>query len=450
MPVYNHETEKAVLSSLLVGREESSEIFSILVPDAFFDPRHRMLYAVMHDMYIDNHGIDIITVHDEICDRGLEPQIGGITYLSDLADGLTYKNPIQYAREVEHDYVKRRLATAAESIREHIAKDTDDDILTVKNDCLRMISEIGTTSLASESTGIRDVAERCLEYIIKKHDMSQEDREKKYLGFADLDKITDGVHDGELVIIGARPSVGKTAFALNMALNLAERMNNVLFFSREMSQEVLTSRILSYYSGIEGHVIRRAFKLTPEDFISLRKSAEYISGLNLYIDSKTASVEGIRAVCREMKNKGSLDAVVIDYLGLLQTSKRAGDRRAELEQISRSLKLIAGEFMVPIICLSQLNRSSSKENREPELTDLRETGAIEQDADTVMFLHVPSFVKDENTRFPMKVLLKKQRNGPIGHVWLWNSRDTMRFENMSLEDIEVNESVDHGGGEVCL
>jgi replicative DNA helicase len=259
-----------------------------------------------------------------------------------------------------------------------------------------------------------------------------------YTGFIDLDTCIAGLHREELTILAGRPGTGKTAFALQIAINLAQKGNKIAFFSREMSNTQIATRMLANQSEVDGHKLRFVNTLTPEDLKKLRKAKKEIAGLPIYLDDETRTIEEIRALCRELQSKGNLDVMFVDYLQLLETVKQTNNREQEVGKISRSLKLISKEFKIPVIALSQLNRASEQKN-QPTLSDLRESGAIEQDADNVIFLHVPNDEKF-SAKPILEVIVAKQRNGPAGIIKLGTERNTFKFFSISDWDKERKEN----------
>jgi replicative DNA helicase len=267
--------------------------------------------------------------------------------------------------------------------------------------------------------------------------MEQEYRSKedsKYLtGFHDMDKLTAGLHPEELTIIAARPGVGKTAFALNLISNMAAKGIKSVFISREMSQIQLTKRLIANITPIDGNKLRICKLLTDEDWAKIGDAAGEIGDWDLIINDELATVQEIRTYCRELKNKGKLDMLVVDYLQLCRSSGKHESRRQEIEEISRQFKEMSMEFEVPVIVLSQLSRDNAKNGRVPELHDLRESGSIEQDADNVIFLHVPKDTDQTQDIFDLQVIIGKQRNGPTGYIFLKYFKKTFKLCNIERQ-----------------
>lgn len=449
--VYN---EYALLGALLGNSKDAPEIYKTISDEAFTDKRCSIIYKIMRDMYFSGERIDIITVADQIDTKkgksAFLESINSYAFVNELINGCPLiANALLYAGNVEVAYVKRRVVESA-GIIQKLAKDGDyENVLDLKNDAIKVISDIPISNERGVGSSFSDVIEVCVVDIIKKRNLTQEEEERLYTGFELFDRITDGFHRQELTIVGARPAIGKTQFALAIAKKLAVRKNKILFFSREMGDKTLGNRFLSNLTGIEGHRLRRARCLTEDEvglIIETNKNIKKLQQLNVTFNTSAATIQEIRSVVRELSLRNEVDVVMIDYLALLQSIGHRGDRRSEIEYISRQLKMMTLDYNVPIICLSQLNRSSSRENREPELHDLRESGQIEADADNVIFLHIPQWVKDTNIAFPMKIIIAKQRNGATADVWLWNDRNKMDLYDPTEDELEKFNSMDKDGG----
>lgn len=304
-----------------------------------------------------------------------------------------------------------------------------ENAIDIKSDALQAISEIEAKEADTKHFDIESIIVDTMNCI--ENDYKADDDGNLFTGLHDLDKITAGLHKEELTIVGARPGVGKTAYALQVMINMARKGNHCLFVSREMSTVQIAKRILSNISAVDGHKLRLCKTLLDDDWVKLGQAAGEISSLPVEINDRISTIQEIRAYCRTLKEKNKLDVLFVDYLGLLKTMKRCESRRQEIEDISRQLKEISMEFEIPVVALCQLNRDSAKSSKEPELHDLRESGSIEQDADNVILLHVPADTDETADSFDIKVIIAKQRNGATGGIYLRYVRKIFRLYSKS-------------------
>jgi replicative DNA helicase len=278
---------------------------------------------------------------------------------------------------------------------------------------------------SDRQTQIFDIAQATLQNIENRY--KNKETEKLYTGFRELDNITCGLHKQELTIVAARPGIGKTAFALQLMRNLVQSGNRCIFFSREMSNTSLCERLLSAMTGIDSQTIRYAKKLEDADFVSLNRAMSKLMNFPILINDTATTVEQIRSFCHRVR---AVDVVIVDYIGLCKTTVKTQNREREVSEISWALKSLSSEFDIPVVALSQLNRECAKDGREPSLTDLRDSGSLEQDASNVLFLHVPKETDESANNFDIKVIVAKQRNGPAGKfIWLGYNKKTFNFGN---------------------
>lgn len=427
--------EKEICSALLNKSREKVTLFKMLTKNHFSNEQLGDLFQAMKELFELNEPIDALTTATYI-----EKNINEfrsfydkdiLILLLQITDyAILSGNEVFYAKEVEKHFIKRKMKEAA--LRIQAISDSEDDMMELKNKAIKFVSDIGLSDEGGIGQRIDHIFGDCIDTIERQRCDTGENPDKLYYGFYGLDKITGGLRPKELTIVGARPAVGKTQFAIAAAKNLAERGNKVIMFSREMGEEQLGTRFLANYTGIGGYRLRDGRNLTQEEVDSLKIAKEKVTK-NILINTTAASIQEIRAVIRELSINGEIDVVFIDYLGLLFSGRRVGDRRQELEYITRQLKLMTLEFGLPIVTLSQLSRASVKENREPSLHDLRETGAIEQDADNVFFLHCPDWVDDLNKPFPLKIIVSKQRSGQTDNAWVINKRNEMKLIDLTEE-----------------
>jgi replicative DNA helicase len=389
-------------------------------------------------LYEKNVPIDLVTLKEEIKGRALLDQIGGVTYLTNLLEAIpTSANVKAHARLVREKALARRLISAGAQIasRGYEEGEEIEALLGIAEDLIHGISD---KKIKPGIYSVKDILSDCFQIIEglyeKKGRVSGLDT-----GFRDLDSLTSGLQNQDLVIIAARPSMGKTSFCLNIAVHVAVSENKpVLFFSLETAKEQLLLRMLCSQARVNSHHLRTGF-LTERDWKKLIKAAGEISEAPIYIDdSASPTVMEIRAKARRLKKEKELGLVIVDYLQLIQGRARIENRQQEISEISRSLKGLAKELDCPLIALSQLSRAvESRTERRPILSDLRESGAIEQDGDLIAFIFRPEiYHPDTENAGIAEIIIGKQRNGPIGTIKLAFLKEYTRFENLSQEDIQ--------------
>lgn len=442
------EAEAAVLGSILVDphdRETVHDVFEILNPEDFDDKRHERVYYAIRSVWDQGFAIDYVTVGDELERREDLRIAGGREYLISLAERVpTSTNLLRFAQIVRDYAVLRRLALVGNEITE-LAKsppppEDQGGVRSVLDVAERKVFEIANREQGGAGARLQDL----LPHVIKRIENSR-DRNARHTGvetgFYDLDDLTTGLHPGQLIIIAGRPGMGKTAFALNVAVNAATAWMNpsslnkkkigVAIFSMEMGDDELTNRILCADANVDSHALRTG-RLPDDQLHRLSDAAARLSQANIWIDDGGSQTPfTIRARARRLRARNELDLVIIDYLQLI-TSPGFESRVQEISSISRSLKSLARELEVPVIALSQLNRSTEKEERRPRLADLRESGSIEQDADVVIMLYREEMYKrtDDNSG-KAEVIVAKQRNGPTDTVMLAFASGSTRFGNLA-------------------
>ena len=429
----DYDAEKALLSCILLNPNILSNVVDKLELDDFYWPSHRAIFKAILSLYERNSNIDIVTVANEIKRLNLESELeyeGGISYLATLLEPMSlldsYHNYIEIikSKSVRAKIIKIALETIQDSLNEQ------EDVNYVLDRVQRKIIDLSTKKNNKDYESISDVLAIVLEQL---EVLTSENR--KYvgipMGFDDIDKMTSGLQPGDLVIIAARPSMGKTAFALNIAHNISTKYKlPVLIFSIEMSKEQIAQRILSLESSIPLSKIRSG-ALSVSDMDKLAETISFLSEQQLFIDdTPNITTIDIRSKARKLKiEKKVLGAIIIDYLQLIKGDSDYDSRVQELSDISRSLKALAKELNVPVVALSQLSREVEKRNdKRPLLSDLRESGAIEQEADLVMFLYREDYYnKDSKKANITEVIIAKQRNGPTGSVFLYFAKDILKF-----------------------
>ncbi len=439
LPPQSIEAEQSVLGSILIDRDAIIEVADFLKPEDFYRQAHGRIFAVMMDLSERREPVDVVTVAEALERTGDLDAIGGRSYLGTLSNQTpTAVHAAQYARIVERKAVLRNLISAAGKI----AGIGYEDPAEVQEAIDRAESELFAVSQRRVAAGfsalkslLHDAYDR-LDYL---HEHRGEISGVR-TGFQDLDALTTGLQKSDLVILAARPSVGKTSFALNIAEHAAARDRKAVgIFSLEMSKEQLVLRLLSSVANIDSQRLRTGF-LDELDFTRIAPAMNTLSEAPIYIDdTPNISTMELRTKARRLQAESGLDLVIVDYLQLMQSSTTTKDanRVQEVAEISRGLKALARELKVPVIALSQLSRQPEmRESKEPRLSDLRESGSIEQDADLVMFLwrEKERGSDDQSTEGEVvKLKLAKHRNGPTGEIDLWFKKAQTRFVNYAGE-----------------
>ncbi|HOQ38994.1 MAG: replicative DNA helicase [Fervidobacterium sp.] len=433
----NLEAEQALIGSILIEPERLDEIVSIVSSVDFYDTKHRYIFSVFEQLHDENLPIDIISVCDKLRDQGLLEKVGGELYVAQLADSVpTSAHAEMYAHIVRDKAILRELISAGSQIVETAYSDSNvDEIL---DQAERIIFRIAESKATKSYIDIRNALTDVFEHLEELRDKHAKGLSGFVTGiptgFKKLDEMTSGFHKSDLIIVAARPSVGKTAFALNLAKNMATTgESSVGIFSLEMSREQLVQRLLCMESLVDLQKVRRGW-LSDEEWKRLMRGASNLMKANIVVDDESnLEPRVLRAKARRMKKEYDVDAIFVDYLQLMSMDSRRDNRQQEISEISRSLKLLARELDISIIALSQLSRAvEQRDNKRPRLSDLRESGAIEQDADLVIFLYRDEYYRKQNIDLPheTEVIIGKQRNGPIGTVTLmFNPSFTNFFES---------------------
>ncbi|RNA68002.1 replicative DNA helicase [Alteribacter keqinensis] len=432
-PPQNIEAEQAVLGAIFINDEAIVTASERLVPDDFYRAAHQRIYTVMLTLSEKGEPVDLVTVTSELQTRKWLEEIGGVTYLSDLANAVpTAANVEYYSQMVEEKSLLRRLIRVATNIAAdgYAAEDEVDAIL---NEAEKTILEVSHKKNTSAFKDIKDVLVNAYDNIEMLQNQSGEITGIP-TGFKELDSMTAGFQRNDLIIVAARPSVGKTAFALNISQNVATRTDeNVAIFSLEMGAEQLIMRMLCAEGNIDAQRLRTG-DLNDEDWQKLTMAMGSLSKAGIYIDDTPGvRVNDIRAKCRRLKQEKGLGMIMIDYLQLIQGDARSGEgRQQEVSEISRSLKGLARELEVPVIALSQLSRGvESRQDKRPMMSDIRESGSIEQDADIVAFLYRDDYYdKESENKDIIEIIIAKQRNGPVGTCELAFVKEFNKFVNL--------------------
>jgi len=409
-------------------------------PEVFYDLRHQTIFTILSEMYDKKEGIDVITLQQRLKDRQVLEQVGGIAYISALPDVVPSAANLSYYLEiVKEKYLLRKMIQVCTNVVSE-AYEFEGQVDALMDEVERDVLQIAQSRVEAKSKNIKELVKHAINQIEDFH-QRQGMLTGVGTGFTDLDKMTSGFHPGEMIVIAARPSMGKTSLAMNIAEHVAlEQKLPVGVFSLEMTSESLVLRMLCSRSRVNLRNIRDGF-LAERDFPKLTGAAGKLANAPLFIDDSSGlSILQLRAKARRMAQQYGIKLFVIDYLQLLHsTARRAENRQQEIADISSGVKSLAKELNVPVIVLSQLNRELEKDkNRKPRMSDLRESGSIEQDADLVGLLYKPSSGDDEDggggtgeeqDAVPVNLLIAKQRNGPTGDVHLTFLKSYTRFDN---------------------
>lgn len=428
---YNSEAEQSVLGCVLMDVDCLITVAENLQSEDFYLPQNKLVYEAMLSLWNRGEPVDGVTVSKEL-GSNLEV-IGSYNYLAGLAEIVpTTQNLLSYIKIVKDKAMLRRLINAANEIAK-LGYSGDDDVASILDTSEKYIYDLLQNRNIQGLSHVKDVLVQAfanIEETAKNHGRAS----GVPSGFTDLDKVTNGFHKSELIIIAARPAMGKTSFALNIGQNAAIKYNvPTAVFSLEMSKEQLGSRIIWSESLVSGEKIRSG-ELADDDWMAIADSVGRISKAPLYIDDTPGiTITDMRAKCRKLQLEKGLGLIIIDYLQLMQGSRRNENRQQEISEISRSLKVLSKELNVPVIALSQLSRAAAtRTDHKPQLSDLRESGAIEQDADIVIFLHRPDYYDPTTDKKNVaECIIAKHRNGPVCTVDLgWNGEFT-RFMNIT-------------------
>ncbi|WP_203333365.1 replicative DNA helicase [Planococcus beigongshangi] len=430
VPPHNQEAEQSVLGAVFLEPQSLISVAEIVMPEDFYRIAHQKIFQTMINLSDRGKAIDVVTVTEELSAKKELEDVGGLSYLTEIANAVpTAANVGHYAHIVEEKALLRRLIRVATSIVED-GFTREDEVEALLAEAEKKMMEVSSRKNAGDFIHIKDVLVKTYDNIELLH-TRKGDVTGVPTGFRDLDKITAGFQRNDLIIVAARPSVGKTAFALNVAQNVATKTDeNVAIFSLEMGAEQLVMRMLCAEGNIDAQVLRTG-ALQNEDWRKLTMAMGSLSNAGIFIDDTPGiRVNDIRAKCRRLKQEYGLGMIMIDYLQLIAGTGKAGEnRQQEVSDISRSLKGLARELEVPVIALSQLSRGvEQRQDKRPMMSDLRESGSIEQDADIVSFLYREDYYdKETEDQNMIEIIIAKQRNGPTGTVKLAFVKEYNKF-----------------------
>ncbi|MDQ1343689.1 MAG: replicative helicase [Patescibacteria group bacterium] len=435
VPPHSADAERGVLGSILIDKDGIIQVSGLLSPTDFYDNAHTLVYDAMLDLFAANRPIDLLTVRELLDDRGKLDSVGGNAYLLELSNSIfTSSNIYQYAQIVKHKSVLRRLIKAGSDILAY-GYDEESDLSTLLEKGEQALFSVTQTFIQNKLVHIKDIINLRYEEFAEIHENPDYAKSGAInTGFAGIDAKLGGLKPGDMVILAARPSMGKTALTLNMAQNIAEGGKNVAIFSLEMSKEQLTDRLIAATMGVDSWKLHKG-ELEDEEFAKMGDALERLSRANIYIDdSPGGNLMEIKSKARRLKMEAGVDFLVIDYLQLMGGNNPM-NRVQEISEISRGIKSLARELQVPVLALSQLSRAvESRTTKEPILSDLRESGSIEQDADVVMMIYREDYY-DEFTenKGVTNVFVRKNRNGPVGQADLKFEKRFQKFYDLETK-----------------
>ena len=432
--------EQSLLGAILIDPVSITQVADLLNSEDFYLEEHKQIYLAMQELFMANSEIDVVTLIDMLVTKGIYNKSGGEDYIRTLTDAVPDALNIKdYARIVKEKSVLRQLIAACSEISES-AYSEQESVVDIIDHAENLIFNIAQ---GRDTKGFRHIKDVLGDVYAHLHDLNtnKEATQGTQTGFSALDRVLAGLGKSDLVLVGARPGMGKTSFALNIATNVAKQTKKtVCIFSLEMSADQLVNRVLSSEALVNSYSLRTG-ELAPSDWENLARAAGELAGCDILIDDTSGmTVTAMKAKLRRVKNLGM---VIIDYLGLMSGDKHTDNRVQEVSEISRSLKIMAKELMVPVVCCAQLSRGpESRTDKKPMLSDLRDSGAIEQDADTVIFLYRSEYYKTDDTAGQdtsiAEVIIAKNRHGSTGTVNMgWNGQFTKFVTIADERDVGV-------------
>ncbi len=439
IPPQSLEAEFSVLGGLMLDSEAFDQIADLIEINDFYNPSHQIIYRTIVELHQKNQPIDLVTVTNHLVSKNELEQIGGNAYLLNLLEKvISAANIDTHAKIIHEKSLLRRLISTSASLIEKSYGNEFSDVEALIDFAESEILKVGEAKSTNGLVGSMEIVKSSIEKIEELY-KRKTDVTGVPTGFHELDKMTAGLHGGELIIIAARPSMGKTAMSLNIASHMTLRAKkSVAYFSVEMGKESLMMRLLAGESKISMGELRNG-RIQDASWPKLIQAAGAISDAKLFIDDTSGiSPFEIRARCRRLKAQHQLDCIMIDYMQIMQLKQRVDSREREVSEISRSLKAIAKELNVPVIALAQLNRGvEGRSDRRPMLSDLRESGSIEQDADVIMLLYRDDYYdrEDPDKQGNAEIIIGKQRNGPTGTVKLKFDAKTNKFRDADPDSV---------------
>ena len=440
IPPQSLDAERAILGSIMLRPGAIHEINDIINPDSFYATKHSQIYKIMLDLSSKGEPIDILSMSHKLGEKGLLDQIGGSSYLSELTNSVPASTNIKYYGDVVNKkHILRKIIEAGNHISELGFREEVEDVFDILDQAEKRMMGINSNAGGHAFRSLKDSLPEAWERLEKLHENKGELRGVS-TGFHNLDQYLSGLQKSDLVILAARPSMGKTTLALDIARQAA--LNNgtpTVIFSLEMSTQQLVDRLLAAQSKVNAWNLRTGNLSSESEFAKIRDSLDSLSKAPIFVDDLAGnSIIRMRSVCRRIRAEHGLGLIIVDYLQLMSTSKNYDNMVNQVTEISRSLKGLAKEFDVPVLALSQLSRAVESRGGRPRLSDLRDSGSIEQDADIVMFIHREDKGKDESEKTNIaEILIEKHRNGPVGKVDLYFDEKSTTF--MSIDKKNAND-----------
>ena len=442
IPPQNIESEKALLGSIMIKPEAIYDVMDIVSEQSFYAEKHRIIFAAIMDLFSKKEPVDMLSLSSRLKEKKQLEQIGGNVYLTELANSVpSASNAEHYAKIVQKKYILRNLITAADHISE-LGYNEESEVEELLDKAEKEIFTVTNTGVSHKFLQLKESLAEAWERLDKLHNSGDELRGVP-TGFKDLDAKLSGLQKSDLIILAARPSMGKTSLALDIARQAAVHYNiPVGIFSLEMGAQQLVDRMLSAEARVDSWKLRTGKLSTDEEFQRIRDSLDKLSKAPIFIDDQPGNnIVNMRSAARRLKSEHGLGLVIVDYLQLMTTSRTYDSMVNQVTEISRSLKGLARELDVPVIALSQLSRAVEQRRDRPRLSDLRDSGSIEQDADVVMFIHREDKFNENSDRPNVaEILIEKHRNGPTGKVELYFDEQKTSF--LSIEKNEYADDFD--------
>ena len=438
IPPQSIPSEQAVLGSIMLRKDAMHEVEDMITAESFYVEKHKKIFQAMLDLSVKNEPIDMLSLSTKLSEQKLLDAVGGNQYLAEIVNVVPSSANIKhYADIVQKKYVLRSLIEAADYVSELAFEEGDDHMDDILDLAEKRIFSVVSSPKNQKFVNLKDALPEAYERLEKLHENKGELRGLP-TGFKDLDTMLSGLQKSDLIILAARPSMGKTTLALDIARMAGViHEKSILIFSLEMSSQQLVDRMLSAESRVNAWNLRTGRLSSDRDFSQLRDSLDKLAKAQIYIDDQAGnSIVRMKALSRRIKAEKGLDLIVVDYLQLMTTSKSYDSMVNQVTEISRSLKSLAKELDVPVLALSQLSRAVESRGGKPRLSDLRDSGSIEQDADVVMFIHREDKGKDESEKTNIaEILIEKHRNGPVGKIDLYFDEKTTTFLNLEKSNI---------------
>lgn len=441
IPPHDTQAEQAVLGSVMLKPDTIHEILDTISPDCFYSEKHTIIYTAMSELLSKGDPIDLLTLTSRLREKKLLDKIGGSSYLTDIVNSVpSAANIVFYSEIVQKKYLMRNLIQAANEINQ-LGYDEATDIGEILDGAEKKVFEVTNLLSSSSFVALSDELHEAYERFEKLH-QSENDLRGVPTGFDSLDNKLSGLQPSDMIILAARPSMGKTSLALDIARQTAcKHGNGVLIFSLEMASQQLVDRMLAAESRVDSWKLRTGKIRADEEFSKLRNALGKLSDAPIFIDDRPANnILAMRSIARRLKRDKDIKLIIVDYLQLMVPSGRfrnTDNMVNQVTEISRSLKQLAREIKVPVIALSQLSRAVEQRGGRPRLSDLRDSGSIEQDADVVMFIHREDKY-NENSEKPniAEILIEKHRNGPTGKATLYFDDKNATFMNLETDDFD--------------